>query len=156
MLYSRSKLKDGELRSFKRVLNDFQFDGCLVFQETIVYKNNPDETVLSKVFARENISCKSPTELRHYSWKAFKEVCIQCGKLSKLIVDLNHFPQCERCKGIEKIKINNRKKTIESGLVANKKVKNSDSFFNISFRTKKKSLFIFIIFFVIVKNIYFV
>ena len=41
-----------------------------------------------------------------------------------------HYPQCESCKGIEKIKINKSKKTIESDLVVNKKVKNqySDSF----------------------------
>ena len=32
LLYSRTKLKDGELRSFKRVLNDFQFVCGLVFQ----------------------------------------------------------------------------------------------------------------------------
>ena len=124
MLHSRTKLKDGELKSFKRVLNDFQFVCGSVFQEIMVDKNNPDETLLSKVFARENISCKSSIELPHYSCKAFKQVCIQCAKASKLIVDPQYYPQCECCKGIEKIKINKRKKTIESDLVANKKVKN--------------------------------
>ena len=53
----------------------------------MVNKNNPDETVLSKVFARENISCKIPIELPYYSCNTFKQVCIQCGKASKLIVD---------------------------------------------------------------------
>ena len=72
MLYSRTKLKDGELGSFKRVLNDFQFVCGSVLQEIMVDKNNPDETVLSKVFALENISCKSPIELLYYSCKAFK------------------------------------------------------------------------------------
>ena len=95
-----------------------------VFQEIMLDKSNPDEPVLSKVFARENISCKSPIELLYYSCKAFKQVCIQCGKASKLIFDPQHYPQCEHCKGIEKIKINKRKKIIESDLVANKKVKN--------------------------------
>ena len=90
----------------------------------MVDKNNPDETVLSKVFARENISCKSPIELLYYSCKAFKQVCIQCGKASKLIVDPPHYPQCECCQEIKKIKINKREKIIESDLVANKKVKN--------------------------------
>ena len=90
----------------------------------MVDKNKPDETVLSKVFARENISHKSPIKLPYYSCKAFKQVCIQCGKASKLIVDPQHYPQCECCKWIEKIKINKRKNTIESDLVANKKVKN--------------------------------
>ena len=90
----------------------------------MVNKNNPDETVLSKVFARENISCKSPIELPYYSCKAFKQVCIQCGKANKLIVDPQHYPQCERCKLIEKIKINKSKKTLENDLVANKNVKN--------------------------------
>ena len=90
----------------------------------MVNKNNPDETVLSKVFARENISCKIPIELPYYSCNTFKQVCIQCGKASKLIVDPQHYPQCECCKWIEKIKINKRKNTIESDLVANKKVKN--------------------------------
>ena len=32
LLYSRTKLKDGELRSFKRVLNDFQFVCGSIFQ----------------------------------------------------------------------------------------------------------------------------
>ena len=90
----------------------------------MVDKHNPDETVLSKVFAHENISCKSPIELSYYFCKAFNQVCIQCGKASKLIVDPQHFLQCECCKGIEKIKINKCKKTIESDLVVNKKVKN--------------------------------
>ena len=90
----------------------------------MVNKNNPDETVLSKVFARENISCKSPIELPYYSCKAFKQVCIQCGKASKLIFDPPHYPQCECCQEIKKIKINKREKIIESDLVANKKVKN--------------------------------
>ena len=45
LLYSRAKLKDRELRSFKRVLNDFQFACGSVFQEIMVDKNNPDETV---------------------------------------------------------------------------------------------------------------
>ena len=89
----------------------------------MVDKNNPDKTASSKLFARENISCKSPIELLYYSCKAFKQVCIQCGKASKLIVDPQLYPQCEHCKGIERIKINKRKKTIESGLVGNKKVK---------------------------------
>ena len=124
LLYSRTKLKDGELRSFKRVLNSFQFVCGSVFQEIMVDINNPDETVLSKVYARENISNKSPIQLLYYSCKAFKQVCIQCGKASKLIVDPQHYPQCECCKWIEKIKINKRKNTIESDLVANKKVKN--------------------------------
>ena len=124
LLYPRTKLKDGELRSLKRVLNDFQFVCGSVFQEIMLDKNKPDETVLSKVFARENISYKGPIELPYYPCKAFKQVCIQCGKTSKLIVDLQHYSQCERCKGIEKIKINKRKKIIESDLVANKKVKN--------------------------------
>ena len=91
----------------------------------MVDKNNPDEIVLSKVFARENISCKSPIELLYYSCEAFKQVYIQCGEASKLIVDPQHYPQCECCNGIEKIKINKHKKTIESDLVANKY---SDSF----------------------------
>ena len=56
--------------------------------------------------------------------KAFKQVCIQCGKASKLIVDPPHYPQCECCQEIKKIKINKREKIIESDLVANKKVKN--------------------------------
>ena len=112
------------MRSCKCVLKDFQFVCGLVFQEIMTDKNNPDETVLSKVFARENISCKIPIELPYYSCNAFKQVCIQCGKTSKLIVDLQHYSQCERCKGIEKIKINKRKKIIESDLVANNKVKN--------------------------------
>ena len=124
LLYSRTKLKDGELRSFKCMLNDFQFVCGSVFQEIMLDKNNPDEPVLSKVFARENISCKSPIELLYYSCKAFKQVCIQCGKVSKLIVDPQHYPQCEHCKGIEKIKINKRKKIIESDLVVKMKVKN--------------------------------
>ena len=42
------------------VLNDFQFVSGSVFQDIMVDKNNPDEAVLSKVFARENISCKFP------------------------------------------------------------------------------------------------
>ena len=91
-------------------------------------KNNPDETVLSKVFARENISCKIPIELPYYSCNTFKQVCIQCGKASKLIVDPQHYPQCERCKRIEKIKIIKCKKTIESDLFANKEVKNYYSY----------------------------
>ena len=90
----------------------------------MVNKNNPDETVLSKVFARENISCKIPIELPYYSCNTFKQVCIQCGKASKLIVDPPHYPQCECCQEIKKIKINKREKIIESDLVANKKVKN--------------------------------
>ena len=92
LLYSRTKLKDGELRSFKHVLNDFQFVCGSVFQEIMLDKNNPDEPVLSKVFAHENISCKSPIELLYYSYKAFKQVCIQCGKASKLIFDPQHYP----------------------------------------------------------------
>ena len=87
LLYSRAKLKDGELRPLKRVLNDFQFVCGSVFQEIMVDKNKPDATVLSKVFAHENISCKGLIELPYYSCKAFKKVCIQCGKASKLIVD---------------------------------------------------------------------
>ena len=47
----KSKLKDGELRSFKCVLNDSQFVCGPVFQEIMVDKNNPDETVSSNVFA---------------------------------------------------------------------------------------------------------
>ena len=105
MLYSKTKLKDGELRSFKHVLNDFKFACGSVFQEIMVDKNEPDETVLSKVFAHENISCKSPTELLYYFCKVFRQICIQYGKASKLIVDLQHYQQCECCKGIEKIKI---------------------------------------------------
>ena len=93
LLYSIAKLKDGELRSFKRVCNDFQFACGSVFQEVMVDKNNPDETILSKVFARENISCQSLIELSYYSCKAFEPVCIQCGKASKLIVDWQHYPQ---------------------------------------------------------------
>ena len=89
----------------------------------MVDKNNPDETVLSKVFARENISCKSPIELSYYSCKAFKQVCIQCGKTSKLTVDPQHYLQCECCKEIEQIEIKKRKKTIESDLVANNSAK---------------------------------
>ena len=46
-----TKLKDGELRSFKCVLNDSQFVCGPVFQEIMVDKNNPDETVSSNVFA---------------------------------------------------------------------------------------------------------
>ena len=49
--------------------------------------------------------------------KAFKQVWIQCGKTSKLTVDPQHYLQC--CKGIEKIKIKKRKKSIESDLIAN-------------------------------------
>ena len=45
LLYSRTKFKDGELRSFKHVLNDFQFLCGSVFQEIMVDKNKPDETV---------------------------------------------------------------------------------------------------------------
>ena len=92
LLYSRAKLKDGELRSFKRVLNDFQFVCGSALQEIMVDKNNPDETVLSKVFASENISRKSPIELLYYSCKAFRQVYIQCGKASKLIVDPQRYP----------------------------------------------------------------
>ena len=124
LLYSRTKLKDGELRSFKRMLNGFQFVCGSVFQEIMFDKNNPDKTVLSKVFTHENIPCKSPIELPYCSCKAFKQVCIQCGKASKLIVDPPHYPQCECCQEIKKIKINKREKIIESDLVANKKVKN--------------------------------
>ena len=51
LLYSKRKLKDGELRSFKCVLNDSQFVCGPVFQEIMVDKNNPDETVSSNVFA---------------------------------------------------------------------------------------------------------
>ena len=124
LLYSRTKLKDGELRSFKHVLNDFQFVCGSVFQEIMLDKNNPDEPVLSKVFAHENISCKSPIELPYSSCKIFKQICIQYGKASKLIVDPQHYLQCECCKGIEKIKIIKHKKTIEKDLAVNKKVKN--------------------------------
>ena len=85
--YSRIKCKDGELRSFKHVLNDFQFVCGSVFPGIMVDKNNPDETVLSKVFAHENISCKGPIELLYCSCKAFKLVCIQCGKASKLVAN---------------------------------------------------------------------
>ena len=85
--------------------------------------------------------------------KAFNPVYIQGGKASKLIVDPEYYPQCGPCKGIDKIKINKRMKTIESDLVVKKKVKTStQTHFNISFETKKKSLFVFIIFFVIVKK----
>ena len=77
-MYSRIKIKDGELRSFKCVLNDFQFLCGSVFQEIMVEKNSPGETVSLKVFARENNSCKSPIELSYYSCKSFKQVCIQC------------------------------------------------------------------------------
>ena len=42
LLYSRAKLKYGEMRSFKRVLNEFQFVYGSVFQEIMVDKNNPD------------------------------------------------------------------------------------------------------------------
>ena len=59
------------------------------------------------------------TLAKHLSKYAFN-----VEKTSKLIVDLQHYPHCEHCKGIEKIKINKRKKTIESDPVANKKVKN--------------------------------
>ena len=77
LLYSKTKLK--ELRSFKRVLNDFQFVSGSVFQEIMVDKNNPDEAVLSKVFALENISCKFPlncpiTLAKHLSKYAFNVV----------------------------------------------------------------------------------
>ena len=74
--------------------------------------------------AHENISCKSPIELPYYSCKTFKQICIQYGKASKLIVDPQHYLQCECCKGIEKIKIIKHKKTIEKDPVVNKKVKN--------------------------------
>ena len=121
---SRTKLKQKELGSFKRVLSDFPFSWGSVFEEITIDKNNPDETVLSKVLAHENISCKSPIKLLYYSCKTFKQVCVECGKAGELIVDPQHYPQCERCKGIEKIKINKHKKTIDSDLVANKKLKN--------------------------------
>ena len=74
------------------MLNDFQFVCGPALQEIMVDKNNPDETVLSRVFARENISHKSPIELPYYSCKAFTQVYIQCGKASKLIVDPQHYP----------------------------------------------------------------
>ena len=124
LLYSRKKLKHRGLGSFKRVLIAFPFSWRKVFEEITIDKNNPDETVLSKVLTHEDISCKSPIKLPYYSCKTFKQVCVQCGKAGKLIVDSQHYPQCERCKGIEKIKINKHKKTIDSDLVANKKVKN--------------------------------
>ena len=121
---SRTKLKQKELGSFKRVLSDFPFSWGSVFEEITIDKNNPDETVLSKVLAHENISCKSPIKLLYYSCKTFKQVCVECGKAGELIVDPQQYPQCEHCKGIEKIKINKHKKTIDSDLVANKKLKN--------------------------------
>ena len=61
------------------MLNDFQFVSGSVFQDIMVDKNNPDEAVLSKVFARENISCKFPlncpiTLAKHLSKYAFNVV----------------------------------------------------------------------------------
>ena len=76
LLYSRAKLKDGELRPLKHVLNDFQFVCGSVFQEIMVDKNKPVQLFYQKYLpmkispAKVSLNCHI-TLAKHLSKYAF-------------------------------------------------------------------------------------
>ena len=82
MLYSGTKLKDGELRSFKHVLNDFQFVCGSVFQEIMVDKTEPDKLFYQKYLpmkispAKVPLNCHIPLAkyLSKYAFNMEKQV----------------------------------------------------------------------------------
>ena len=116
LLYSKRKLNEKEIRSFKRCMNGFSYVCGSSFQEIVVNSNNPDENVFQKVFARENLYRESQIGPPNYSCKIFKPICIHCGRSNNLVSDEENYPQCGRCQGKPKVKNTKRKKVLESDL----------------------------------------
>ena len=82
MLFAKHKLKDQELTSLKCVLNELVYSRGLSFAE---YDAEKEDSVMNKVFVKENLSCNQKIELSYYSCEIFKAVCIHCGSTDNLI-----------------------------------------------------------------------
>ena len=80
LVYTEAKLKDTELRALKRALNSYNYVGGSMFQEIVADQGNFDDSILTKVFTRENLSCNSMIELPYYTCKISKNICVYCGK----------------------------------------------------------------------------
>ena len=68
-----------------------------IFQEMFSDQWKSDDSILNKVFTRENLSCNSMTELPYYTCKIFKNIFVCCGKASRLITSTENYPKCDRC-----------------------------------------------------------
>ena len=114
LIYAKAKLKDTELRAFKRALNSYNYVNGSMFQEIVSDQRNSDDSILTKVFTSENLSCNSMIELPYYTCKIFKSICVYCGKTSRLITSTENYPKCVRCSNKEPVKFcktkGNRKK----------------------------------------------
>ena len=76
LLFAKRKLKDQELTSLKRILNELVYSCGSSFAE---YDAEKEDSIMNKVFVKENLSCNQIIELSYYSCEIFKAVCIHCG-----------------------------------------------------------------------------
>ena len=58
-VYAKAKLKDTKLRAFNRALNSYDYVCGSMFQEIVSEQRDSDDSILTKVYTRENLSCNS-------------------------------------------------------------------------------------------------
>ena len=119
LLYAQKKVQASVLNTLKLALNGFQFICGMSLQEIILDDNTPEQKIVSKVFARENISCMSNIETPYFSSGKFTKICIICGKSTNL-------PKCHWCNNA-RIKITRRSKILVEDL--GRKKRRSDVFY---------------------------
>ena len=133
LLYAQKKVQASVLNTLKCALNGFQFICGTSLQEIILDDNTPEQKIVSKVFARENISCMSNIETPYFSSGRFTKICIICGKSTNLHPDDKiNFPKCHRCNNA-RIKITRRRKILVEDLGRKKK----EVMYFICYRRKK-------------------
>ena len=88
--------------------------------------NSDEEEIQKRVFARENLSCKSNIEIPYYSAQGYKPICVYCGtdgtKRTLHISDVN-YPKCIQCGAREDIPRRKRKNITSDELQKKKKKK---------------------------------
>ena len=72
------KLTTVEREQYRRLQNDLIYTCGGPFQEILTNDRNKDTLVSKKLYTRENLSCRSNTELPYYS-AGYTNICIFCG-----------------------------------------------------------------------------
>ena len=86
LLYAQKKFQQLEGNSSKRLLGRGEYICGAVLSGG---DDNRDTTVISKVFAKENLSCSNNIDLPYYSCDGLKPICTYCGKGEKNLITPN-------------------------------------------------------------------
>ena len=92
LLYTKNVLTSKEKSELNNILENVQYSCGSVMQDI----EHEDDSILTKVYVRENLTCESSMEIPYYGTN-HEPVCFHCGQEDELQNFVDKYPICKHC-----------------------------------------------------------